>query len=128
MHHYIRLVVVIIVFALYLLWFKRKAKGVEQINPTTLEKLLRSETGSVEVIDVREPYEFSRGHIPRAKNIPLAKLSGQLKDLQPNQKVVFVCRSGSRSMMASKQAHRAGLTAIYNLTGGMSGWKGPVQK
>lgn len=47
----------------------------------------------------------------------------------PNDKdVVFVRRSGNRSMIAASKAHKTGWKFIHNSRGGMSSWTGPVAK
>lgn len=121
----------IILFVLlvgYFLWNRRGGKGIKRINANELQERLHSEPNSLEVIDVREPSEFKGGHIAKAKNIPLGRLRGRLNELPKDKDIVFVCRSGNRSMMASRQAQKAGLQAVYNLTGGMSMWRGQVKK
>lgn len=112
----------------YFLWSRRGGKGIKRISANELQDRLKSDPNSLEVIDVREPSEFKGGHITKAKNIPLGGLRGRLYDLPKNKDVVFVCRSGNRSMMASRQAQKVGLQAVYNLAGGMSMWRGPVKK
>ena len=70
------------------------------------------------LIDIREPDEFAREHIPGAINIPPARLG----DLPPGP-VIFHCRSGMRT-----NAHAAALMAAANgechmLAGGTDAWR-----
>jgi rhodanese-related sulfurtransferase len=79
------------------------------------------------VIDVRQPDEWFRGHIPEARLVPLNGIYSfgkALKDLGlPEKKdVIFVCASGQRSASASEIALVAGLKKVYNLANGMNGW------
>lgn len=53
---------------------------------------------SFEVIDVREPSEYAEGHIRGSKLIPMGKLERKLDDIDWSREVIFVCRSGNRSM------------------------------
>ena len=53
--------------------------------------------GDVEVIDVREPSEFSSGHLPGAKLVPLASLRASTKKVLRRDGVLFVCAAGVRS-------------------------------
>lgn len=121
------LILVVIVVA-YFLFMKRPAKGIQNMSSAELVETLKDKSNPVSIIDVREPFEFSSGHIARAKNIPLGQVSGKLKDIPKDAQIVFVCRSGNRSMQAAWVAQRQGYTAVFNLVGGMSRWTGPVKK
>lgn len=79
------------------------------------------------IVDVREPNEFEGGHIPGARLIPLGSLGGRMSEIPSDREVVLVCRSGARSTTACKQMQAAGYRA-KNLTGGMIGWRGPVER
>lgn len=79
------------------------------------------------VIDVRQPDEWSRGHIAEATLVPISGIYSfgkALKDLNlpPDEAVIFVCASGQRSASASEIALVAGLNNVYNLANGMNGW------
>ncbi len=79
------------------------------------------------VIDVRQPDEWRRGHIPEATLVPLNGIYSfgkALKDLHlpEDQDVIFVCAVGQRSASASEIALVAGLKNVYNLANGMNGW------
>lgn len=78
------------------------------------------------IIDVREPYEFSSGHIPTAKSIPLGSLSKRVKEIDMNKNVVVVCASGGRSSRAASLLSDAGFK-VSNMMGGMMSWTGPVK-
>lgn len=94
-----------------------------------LELQRRLERGErVQVIDVREPDEFARGHIPGARLIPLRQLPARLAELDPDQEYVLVCRSGNRSGVACRLMRQRGFTRASNLTGGMLAWRGPVTR
>jgi thiosulfate:glutathione sulfurtransferase len=75
------------------------------------------------IIDVREPDEVIQGSIPSAVNLPLSVLSSSLalsyaefekkhafQRPEPNQEIIFYCRSGKRSATASDIAKRNGYT------------------
>lgn len=103
-------------------------KGIEMISPGELQNRMKSEPQRLHIVDVREPYEFSSGHIAKAVNIPLGKIREKFDLLPKDKDVVFVCRSGNRSMQAARLAKRSGLASVYNMTGGMMRWGGPVKK
>jgi rhodanese-related sulfurtransferase len=79
------------------------------------------------VIDVRQPEEWNRGHIPQAELVPLNGIYSfgkALKELSisPDEDVIFVCAMGQRSASAAEIALVAGLNKVYNLANGMNGW------
>jgi rhodanese-related sulfurtransferase len=77
------------------------------------------------LVDVREPDEFARGHLPGSVNLPLSRLEEQIGDLARGSEgsVVLYCQSGLRSQRALALAIQAGsdVAGIYNL-GAMSRW------
>ena len=77
--------------------------------------------GEIQLVDVREPHEFEAGHITGADHIALADLSSRADELDPNTPLVFYCRSGARSGMATQAFRRAGFDA-YNMRGGLLEW------
>lgn len=81
----------------------------------------------VRVIDVRQPEEWNRGHIPEATLIPINGIYSFGKALQDlglsaDEEVIFVCAAGQRSASASEIALLTGLKKVYNLANGMNGW------
>jgi rhodanese-related sulfurtransferase len=78
--------------------------------------------GELQLIDVREPSEVSEARVKGARHIPLGQLSGKLGELDRDRPVAFVCRSGSRSAIATRTASKAGLDAA-NVKGGVIAWE-----
>ncbi|MFA9216596.1 MAG: rhodanese-like domain-containing protein [Sphingomonadaceae bacterium] len=77
------------------------------------------------IVDVRDAAEFATGHLPNAKNIPLAdfdKRIGELDKLK-NKSVVVVCQSGARAASAAAKLGKAGFSDVVNLDGGVAAWK-----
>ncbi|MDE3096001.1 MAG: rhodanese-like domain-containing protein [Chloroflexota bacterium] len=79
----------------------------------------------VVVIDVREPHEYSSGHVPSATLIPVNSVFARREELPQDKKIVFVCAVGQRSALAAEMAAAAGLPAdhLYNLDGGTDAWR-----
>ncbi len=78
------------------------------------------------VVDVRQPNEWIRGHIPQAELMPLdgIYLFGKAIASYPKDKdLLLVCEMGQRSVVAAEIALVAGYTRVYNLVGGMSAWR-----
>ena len=90
---------------------RRSTDGMEPISADEL--VARSDEGLVTVVDVRPPEEFASGHIPRAINIPLGRLSGESARLPPEREVVAYCRGVLCIMSMEAVAHlrTAGLSA-----------------
>lgn len=97
---------------------------VRHLSPERVQSMARS--GQALIIDVREASEYRAGHIPRAKHISLGQLVHRLREVPKDKTVVVVCRSGSRSSRAAELLTEAGYRNVYNMSGGMQSWKGPV--
>lgn len=95
--------------------------GVWEVEPHWLEENL----AQVNVVDVREPAEFSGplGHIRGAMLVPLGELTARARELPKDKPVVAVCRAGSRSAHATAILQKAGLADVANLPGGMLRWR-----
>jgi rhodanese-related sulfurtransferase len=87
------------------------------------EKLKKSPDAMV--IDVRTPEEFSKGHIPDAKNIDWNSTDFRMRiDSLDHSRPVFVyCLAGARSSSAAKQMRADGFSTVYELEGGILKWR-----
>ncbi|HEV7162269.1 MAG TPA: rhodanese-like domain-containing protein [Solirubrobacteraceae bacterium] len=81
----------------------------------------REEDASLQLIDVREPYEHEAGHIEGTRLIGLVELSDQAASVDRERPVIFYCRVGGRSSMAAQAFRAAGFEA-YSMTGGLARW------
>ncbi|MCU9957540.1 MBL fold metallo-hydrolase [Burkholderia sp. BKH01] len=95
--------------------------GFWEIDPQWLEDHLPT----VQVVDVREPDEFTGplGHLPGAMPIPLGELAARTGEIARDRPVVTVCRAGGRSAQANVILLKAGFDAVANLGGGMLRWR-----
>jgi rhodanese-related sulfurtransferase len=95
--------------------------GIWEIAPQALEEKVRD----VQIVDVREPSEFSGplGHIAGAKLVPLGELQVRSGEIGRDKPVVTVCRAGSRSAQAYNLLRQAGFSNVANLSGGMLRWR-----
>jgi rhodanese-related sulfurtransferase len=74
-----------------------------------------------QLIDVRTEHEWEAGRIAGARRIELAELSERAGELERDRPVLFYCRGGNRSGMATQAFREAGFDA-HNIEGGLSAW------
>jgi hydroxyacylglutathione hydrolase/adenylyltransferase/sulfurtransferase len=89
------------------------------IGPERVAELHRS--GAIQLVDVREPYEWEAGRIPGARHVELERVASQAPTIDRERPVVFYCRIGARSGMAANAFRRAGYDA-YSMDGGITVW------
>jgi rhodanese-related sulfurtransferase len=81
------------------------------------------EDGSILLVDVREPNELAAERIPGAIDFPLSTFDPSALPDPEGKQLVFSCRSGRRSVTASKAAQAAGLPYDAHMAGGILAWK-----
>ncbi|MCX6990802.1 MAG: rhodanese-like domain-containing protein [Chlamydiae bacterium] len=90
-----------------------------EISLTTLNQWQEDKTPFT-LIDIREEEERQASHMG-GEWIPLSELSSRVDEL-PGSPIVFYCRSGARSLRATKHLRDAlQRENIYSLAGGMLG-------
>jgi rhodanese-related sulfurtransferase len=92
----------------------------DEISPAQAAELVRD---GAQLVDVRQADEHAAGRIQGALLIELDRLPGEAATIDRDRPVVFYCRSGSRSALAT-QAFRAAGYQAHNLTGGLLAWRG----
>ncbi|MDQ3673203.1 MAG: molybdopterin-synthase adenylyltransferase MoeB [Gemmatimonadota bacterium] len=95
--------------------------GVSEIDPVHLAERIASGE-KLEIIDVREPYEWQIGHIPGARLVPLASIADEIPRLDKKRTIILYCKVGARSAYAAQQVAQAGATDVRNLAGGIVRW------
>jgi rhodanese-related sulfurtransferase len=78
------------------------------------------------IVDVREAKDFAGGHLPDAKNIPLADFDKRISELDKfkSKSVVVVCQTGGmRAATAANKLAKAGFTDVVTLDGGIAAWQ-----
>lgn len=95
-----------------------------------LEDLRRKVDGEekISILDVREPAEYAFGHIPGAVNIPLGELEERFDELNQEDNVHVICRTGSRSDLAAQKLTDKGYKNVKNVVPGMAEWEGPTER
>ncbi|USK56710.1 sulfurtransferase TusA family protein [Cytobacillus solani] len=95
------------------------------ISNEELEKKLNMNENIV-VLDVREAAEFAFNHIPNARSIPLGELKDRLNELNKEDHIFVVCRTGNRSDLAAQKLTEKGFIHVVNVLPGMSQWFGEM--
>ena len=121
-----------IVSGAMLLWsfIGGKVSGVTQVNTLEATRLINQDAL---VLDVREDKEFTAGHIPKARHIPVGALATRISELEKfkTKPIVVNCRSGQRSARACGILKKHGFENAVNLTGGIMAWESanlPMEK
>ena len=91
---------------------------------TVADAIARMSSGAT-VLDVRELDEWRLGHVEGSIHVPLGELPERVGSL-PATPLICVCRSGSRSLVATRFLVGAGLDAV-NLDEGLLAWAFDVQ-
>lgn len=79
------------------------------------------------IIDVREAYEYQMGHVPHAKNLPLNSLGTYKLELSPENEYYLICQSGARSENACAFLRDQGYQVV-NVLGGTAAWPGELMR
>lgn len=96
-----------------------------QLSSAELDAFLAAHPDAL-LVDVREAYEFAATAVPgpggrAARSVPLSRLAGQAGEwLREQRPLVFVCRSGNRSLKATQCLRRLGHANAYSLNGGLA--------
>ena len=97
-----------------------KPEQVPQLASNQLHEMLGGK--NIQVVDVRAPDEWSRGHLPGAIHIPLAALPERVGELDASVPIVLHCKGGGRSSIATSFLQSKGIGSVSNLAGGYEGW------
>ncbi|MGP4107294.1 rhodanese-like domain-containing protein [Virgibacillus sp. L01] len=100
-----------------------------QKNVVTIltEDQFREGYRKAQLIDVREPQEFKKGHILGARNIPVTQMKQRLVEMRKDKPLYLYCQSGSRSARAAQLLHKKGYTDLNQLKGGFKKWTGKIK-
>jgi rhodanese-related sulfurtransferase len=107
-----------------LLWsFVGQRCGARAVTPAQATQLINNNNAIV--IDVRDASDYALGSVTGARHIPIDELPAKSADLArfKNRPVVLVCASGARSAKGISALNAAGFAEVYNLAGGVSGWR-----
>lgn len=106
-------------------------KEIVEIDVLKVEKI--SQDGSQLIVDVREPAEYSEGHIKGAINVPRGVLEFRTDSTYPggipslydkSAEIILYCKSGARSALAAQTLNLLGYKAVFSMAGGFVAWEG----
>jgi rhodanese-related sulfurtransferase len=95
---------------------------IEEVTPVDVAKRLQR-GDRPKIIDVREDFEVAEGMIEGALHVPIGQLLEHYREWKPEEELIFVCRSGRRSLAACQVLKMAGYDNVKNLAGGMLAYK-----
>lgn len=100
---------------------------VPEISPSELKARMERRQPLV-LVDVREPFERDIADLPDygQLRIPVDEFLERVDELDPSDAIVLYCRSGSRSGWAVQRLLEKGFTSVFNLKGGILGWREDV--
>ncbi|TMG69148.1 MAG: rhodanese-like domain-containing protein [Chloroflexi bacterium] len=76
-----------------------------------------------DVVDVREDWEWNKGHVPGARHVVLSSILANPTGQKFEDQTIFVCQAGERSAVASEMAVALGVKDVVNFRGGTKAWK-----
>ena len=101
-----------------------------EIEQVSAEEAIAMHGSGTALIDVREPWEFDRGHAPGATLLPTSQFEDRFVELSRDDTLLIICHAGPRSFDATVALVAAGYHAI-DVAGGMVAWReagGPVER
>ena len=79
--------------------------------------------GDYDIVDVREDWEWNKGHLPGARHAVLSNILANPKDQSFRDRTIFVCAVGERSAVAAEMAVALGVKDVVSFRGGTKAWK-----
>ena len=84
----------------------------------SIQDLFKIDKKDIQIIDIREHYEYENGHLD-AINIPMDDILSSLDKMQPNKKIVIYCQSGRRAAAVVYMLYKIhGIENVWSLSGG----------
>lgn len=97
------------------------AAEVQSLSPVELAGRLRAPE-KVQLVDVREPWEWGIAHLPEARLVPMDQVHSLVSVLDPARETVLYCHHGARSLAAAQHLVSAGFSRVAHLDGGIERW------
>ena len=99
----------------------------DDISMDALKRQMGEHKGCL-LLDVREPGEFSSGHIKGAVNVPVGRIATRIGTVcgDKSRHIYVYCQSGRRSKVAAQTLAGMGYRKVHNVLGGVNAWNGKL--
>lgn len=89
---------------------------------------LDNKLGKINLIDIREDYEYKDGHVPTAKNVSMGTILENPEEyLDKSKEYYIICQSGARSSRTCMQLLEEGFNVV-NVSGGTGSYLKPLER
>ena len=107
---------------------KEAKSNIENLTPAQVKE---AKDNGATIIDIREPEEREKGHIPGSSHAARGMLEFYADESLPyhrpefdkNKKIILHCASGGRSALAANTLKEMGYTNVAHLDGGFKAWQ-----
>jgi rhodanese-related sulfurtransferase len=98
--------------------------GFETIRAKDIENYIGRQDSLI--IDIREPYEYKKAHIPTAINIPYNDFNDSKNSLSSNKMLILYCDRGNLSLFLARELSKEGFQ-VKNIYGGIRAYRGQLE-
>jgi adenylyltransferase/sulfurtransferase len=98
----------------------------DEVTVHELKRALDDPKLGIQVLDVREPYEYQIARIEGARLFPLSTLPQRMAELDPNQSYYIHCHSGGRSLTTVQMLRERGFKHLKSIKGGITAWSDEI--
>ena len=99
----------------------------KSISAKELNELINS-VEKIQIVDVRDHFEWDICHIKGALNIPMNLISESIDKISKDITTIVMCHHGVRSMNVIHYLESKGYKNLINLEGGIHVWANDVDK
>lgn len=97
---------------------------VNEVSPAELKNWIDTKRNEIQIIDIRESYEYEDGHLNPCKHIPMEYVMEAISELDKDKPIVVYCQSGKRSTpMVYMLQRECGIEDVYSLKGGFEAYQ-----
>lgn len=127
-HLYLVGALVLIIIAMAVVELLRQYTGPKHVTPTQATLMINHQ--NAQLIDMRQPEQFQKGHILGAQQVAQEQIqpSHQLLQHLTNENgtprpVIIICEQGIQAKTVANCLLQLGMDNVYVLQGGMSAWR-----
>jgi len=98
----------------------QKSRSGAALSPSQAVQMMNHQHAVL--VDIRDAAAFQAGHIPQARNLPVADFEKKIASLPKNKPVILVCEIGRSAVSAAVQLRKLGIADVTVLDGGLRAW------